>query len=120
MPGRNATGTNTAISTAVVAMIGPVTSFIAAFAAASGDFPSSICRLTFSTTTMASSTTSPIASTRPSRLTVLRENRRQLLHLEADQCVERERVGSGYLVDRHQHGRLAIHVAVRIVRLGPE
>ena len=38
MPGRNATGTNTAISTAVVAMIGPVTSFIADFAASSGDF----------------------------------------------------------------------------------
>ena len=55
-------------------MIGPVTSFIAAFTASSGGFPSSICRLTFSTTTMASSTTSPIASTRPSRLTVLMEN----------------------------------------------
>ena len=38
-PGRNATGTNTAISTAVVAMIGPVTSAIAALAACSGRKP---------------------------------------------------------------------------------
>jgi len=74
MPGRNATGTNTAISTAVVAMMGPVTSPMAAFTASGGVLPPSICRLTFSTTTMASSTTSPMASTRPSRLTVLMEN----------------------------------------------
>ena len=73
MPGRNDTGTNTAISTAVVAMIGPVTSSIPALAPSSGVLPPSICRLTFSTTTIASSTTSPTASTMPSRLMVLIE-----------------------------------------------
>src|ERR1700730_5972935 len=61
---------------AVVAMIGPVTSRIAATAAAIGDTPCASCRSTFSTTTMASSTTSPIASTMPSMLTVLREKPR--------------------------------------------
>ena len=38
-PGRKATGMNTAISTAVVAMIGPITSVIALRAAASGGKP---------------------------------------------------------------------------------
>ena len=75
-PGRKATGTNTASSTAVVAMIGPVTSRIAATTAATGDNPCSSCRSTFSTTTMASSTTNPIASTMPSMLTVLSEKPR--------------------------------------------
>jgi hypothetical protein len=43
------------------------------WAAAAGDRPSSMLRSTFSTTTMASSTTMPIASTRPNRLSVLIE-----------------------------------------------
>ena len=73
MPGRKATGTNTAISTAEVAMIGPTTSFIAATAASTGDKPRSSWRSTFSTTTVASSTTSPIASTMPSMVTMLSE-----------------------------------------------
>ena len=62
MPGSNATGTNTASSTSVVAMIGPVTCIIALRAASAGSRPSScMSRCTFSTTTMASSTTRPIA-----------------------------------------------------------
>ncbi len=68
-----ATGTNTAISTAVVAMIGPVTSRIASRAASSGRKPASSWRSTFSTTTIASSTTRPMASTIPSRLSMLSE-----------------------------------------------
>ncbi len=68
-----ATGTNTAINTAVVAMIGPVTSFIAARAASKGRKPASSCRSTFSTTTIASSTTRPIARTMPSRLSMFSE-----------------------------------------------
>ena len=55
-------------------MIGPVTSRIAFFAAASGARPASSWRSTFSTTTMASSTTRPMASTMPSRLSMLSEN----------------------------------------------
>src|SRR5512144_1947859 len=66
-------GTNTAHSTSAIATIGPDTSVIARCAAASGDLPSSILRSTFSTTTIASSTTMPIASTSPNRVGVLIE-----------------------------------------------
>ena len=58
-----------------MARMGPVISAIA-FLQASGtgsSGSSSITRSTFSTTTMASSTTMPIASTRASRETVLAE-----------------------------------------------
>src|SRR6185295_3401399 len=61
----NAVGTNTAQSTSAVAMIGLVTSLMARLAASTGDKPSAMLRSTFSTTTMASSTTMPMASTRP-------------------------------------------------------
>src|SRR2546430_11612418 len=70
----NATGTNTAHSTSAMAMIGPLTSSIARWLASSGDRPSSMCRSTFSTTTIASSTTMPIASTSPNSDSVLIEN----------------------------------------------
>ena len=72
-PGMKATGTKTAISTAVVAMMGPVTSLIALRAACNGGRPASSWRSTFSTTTIASSTTRPIASTMPSRLSMFSE-----------------------------------------------
>jgi hypothetical protein len=75
MPGMNATGTNTDSSTRVIAMIGPVISdmafFVACWTVRSGS--SSITRSTFSMTTIASSTTMPIASTRASNDTVLAE-----------------------------------------------
>ena len=73
MPGMKATGTNTDNKTSVMARIGPVISAIA-FLQASGTGSSgfsSITRSTFSTTTMASSTTMPMASTRASSETVL-------------------------------------------------
>ena len=80
MPGRNAIGTNTAISTSAVAMTGPVTSTIAWRAASRGStLPSSRWRWVFSTTTMASSTTMPIARTRPKRVSVLIENPKALM-----------------------------------------
>ena len=60
-----AIGTNTAHSTSAMAMMGPVTSRMAFRVASRGDNPASILRSTFSTTTMASSTTMPMASTRP-------------------------------------------------------
>ena len=66
MPGRKAVGTKTASSTSVVATTGPVTCSIAFFAAsAAASFSSSISRCVFSTTTMASSTTMPIARMSP-------------------------------------------------------
>src|SRR4051812_45068425 len=75
IPGINATGTNTDNSTSVIAMIGAVISAMARFTASAGASSgcSSIIRSTFSTTTIASSTTIPIASTIASRETVLAE-----------------------------------------------
>ena len=75
MPGMKATGTKTDNSTRVMAMMGPVISAIAFLQASGTDSSgsSSITRSTFSTTTMASSTTMPMASTRASSETVLAE-----------------------------------------------
>ena len=56
-------GAYTAASVMVMAITGPATSRAPISAARTGDLPSSICRCTFSTTTMASSTTRPMAST---------------------------------------------------------
>src|SRR5207244_8001792 len=75
VPGKNATGTNTATRTSEVAITAPVTSFMAADAARLGSLsPSLICRSMFSITTMASSTTSPVASVMPNSVRVLIEN----------------------------------------------
>ena len=72
MPPIMAIGTNTASSTRVVATTGPATCSIARAVAAFADRPSvSIRRIVFSTTTMASSTTMPMASTSPNRVKVL-------------------------------------------------
>ena len=73
MPGMKATGTKTDSSTSVIARIAPVISPIAALAALAGDMPgfAAILASTASTTTMASSTTMPIASTIASSDTVL-------------------------------------------------
>src|SRR2546427_8544421 len=64
MPGMKATGTNTDSNTSVIAMIGAVISCIARFVASAGESSgcSSMTHSTFSTTTMASSTTMPMAS----------------------------------------------------------
>jgi hypothetical protein len=74
MPPRNATGTNTAHSTSTMAITAPETSRIASSAASNGAiFSSRIRRSTFSSTTIASSTTMPIASTSANRVSVLME-----------------------------------------------
>ncbi len=73
-PPRNAIGTNTAVSVSTMAMIGPVTSRIARSAASrAGRRSSRIWRSTFSSTTIASSTTMPIASTIANSVSVLIE-----------------------------------------------
>jgi hypothetical protein len=64
-PPRKQHGTNTALSTSVMAMTGPVISSIALSVAARTSRPLAICRSMFSSTTMASSTTMPIAKTSP-------------------------------------------------------
>ncbi len=72
MPLMKAQGTNTAHSTRATAITGPVTSSMALRAASRGGKPCSSQRSTFSTTTMASSTTMPMASTRPNSDKLLR------------------------------------------------
>ena len=63
IPGRKAAGKNTDIKTSVIPMIGANSAFIALIAASWPDMPRSILWAAPSTTTMASSTTMPIAST---------------------------------------------------------
>ena len=73
-PPMNATGINTAHSTNTIAITGPVTSCMALNVAWAGARPSSsIIRSTFSNTTIASSTTIPMASTMPNKVKVLIE-----------------------------------------------
>ena len=67
IPPMAATGINTATRTSVVAIMGAVTSLIACTVASLGSIPFSILTWTASTTTMASSTTIPMAKTRPRR-----------------------------------------------------
>ena len=67
-------GTNTAESTSAIPMTGPLSSCIALRAASLGVKPCSMWCCMPSTTTMASSTTRPIASTNPNNERVLTEN----------------------------------------------
>ncbi len=70
-----AIGTNTAHSTSVTASRAPETSRIERCAASSAPTPSSrMIRSTFSTTTMASSTRMPIASTTPNSVITLSDS----------------------------------------------
>src|SRR5262245_28621784 len=69
-----AVGIKTADSTSAMPITDPEISSIALNVASCGDSPSSLCCSTASTTTIASSTTSPIASTRPKSDSVLIEN----------------------------------------------
>ena len=73
MPGTKALGTNTAISTSEIASTAVPTSSMVWCEASFGDMPSARFRSTFSTTTMASSTTMPMASTRPNRVSMSSE-----------------------------------------------
>ena len=75
VPGKNATGTNTASRTSDDASTAPVISRIASRAPSSGGMPFSwMKRAMFSMTTIASSTTSPVASVSPKSVSVLIEN----------------------------------------------
>src|SRR3954467_8432530 len=73
MPGIKAVGTNTAASTSAMAITAVPTSSMVLCAASLGESPSAMLRSTFSTTTMASSTTMPMASTIPNNVSVFSE-----------------------------------------------
>ena len=62
IPGSIVSGTKTATSTSVVAMTDVHTSLVAQMAASRGFSPRSMCLVIFSSTTMASSTTIPMAT----------------------------------------------------------
>ena len=72
-PVMNDTGTNTAISTSVVAMTAKPISFEPLMEASTAGSPASMRRTMFSSTTMASSTTRPMASTAANNVSVLIE-----------------------------------------------
>ena len=63
-----AAGMKTAHSTSAIAISAPPTSSILLIAASRGRSPASMLRSTFSTTTIASSTTMPTASTSPNKV----------------------------------------------------
>src|SRR3984893_18039018 len=65
MPVMNTDGTNTAHSTTAIAISAEPTSSMLLRAASRGANPAAMLRSTFSTTTMASSTTMPMAKTSP-------------------------------------------------------
>ena len=84
MPGKKATGTKTEISTSEVATTAPVTSRMAAEAAVMTSVWSSwMWRWMFSKTTIASSTTRPVASVIPKRVKVLIEKPKSLTKAKA-------------------------------------
>ena len=70
----NADGMNTAHSTRAIATSAAPTSSMLRTAASCGERPAAMLRSTFSTTTIASSTTMPIASTIPNSERLLIEN----------------------------------------------
>src|ERR1700690_1696554 len=81
VPGKNDTGTKTAISTNEVAMTALVTSPMASDVALCGSQCSAaIWRCTFSMTTIASSTTRPVASVMPKSVSELIENPNTLMN----------------------------------------
>src|SRR5258706_6166639 len=80
VPGKNDTGTNTEISTSEVATTALATSFMATDVAVWESVPSSVMwRWAFSMTTMASSTTSPVASVIPKSVSELMEKPKILM-----------------------------------------
>src|SRR5438552_13229635 len=81
VPGKKDTGTNTEMSTREVATTALETSAIAAEVAACGlVWSASMCRWAFSMTTIASSTTSPVARVIPKRVSEFIEKSKSLMN----------------------------------------
>src|SRR6266567_9174348 len=81
VPGKNDTGTKTAINTSEVAITALVTSPMARDVAACGSECSmEMCRCTFSITTIASSTTRPVARVMPNKVSELMEKPNSLMN----------------------------------------
>src|SRR5699024_9495402 len=79
IPSRNAVGMNTPASTSTIEIKAVPTSSIVLCTASRGFMPSSMFREASSTTTMASSTTIPMASTKPNSVRLLSEKPKRLI-----------------------------------------
>ena len=100
VPGKKLTGTNTEISTSEVAITALVTSDMAMLVAScESATPSSRCLCTFSITTIASSTTSPVASVMPNSVSELMEKPKTLMKAKVPMS-ETGMVTAGMMVER--------------------
>ena len=100
MPPMNAVGMNTAVSTRAMAISAAPTSFMVTCAASGADRPSRSLRSTFSTTTIASSTTMPTASTSPNSVSMLMEKPRPCITAKVPMS-DTGMATSGMIVARH-------------------
>ena len=100
LPGRKEMGRNTAVSVAVVAMTAKAISRLPSSAASIIGWPSSRRRKMFSNTTMASSTTRPMAKTMPSRVSTLMEKPNAYITVKAA-MMDTGMVMAGMSVARH-------------------
>ncbi len=114
IPVMNAHGMNTHIKTSEIAMIGPDTSFIAFIAASFGDKPCSKWCSTASTTTIASSTTMPIASTSPNNERLLRLNPIPSMTAKVPTIATGTAI-SGISVARHDCRKASTTIATRMI-----
>ena len=99
-PGSSSVGTNTQEITRAVLTMGPDTSRMAAMVAGKGFSPLEMWFFTASTTTMASSTTRPMASTSPIRQMVLMEKPKNGKAMKAP-TMETGTANAGMSVPRH-------------------
>ena len=109
VPGKNDTGTNTEISTSDVATTALATSAMATDVAVCGSVPSSLMwRCAFSMTTMASSTTSPVASVIPKSVSELMEKSKILMNANVP-ISETGMVTAGMMVARQSSRKKKDH-----------
>src|SRR6266849_6774445 len=113
MPGMKAVGTKTDERTRAIAMTGLESSAMAFLAASLGARPSSMWRCTPSTTTTASSTTKPMASTNPNIESVLMEkpNSGKKTNVPTSETGSASGVRTGQLVRRHNGARFPVQPA---------
>ena len=114
VPGKNDTGTNTEISTSEVATTALDTSAMATEVAVCESVLSSlICRCAFSMTTMASSTTSPVASVMPNSVSELMEKPKILMKAKVP-ISETGMVTAGMMVARQSSRKRKITMMTMI------
>ncbi len=113
-PPRNPIGAYTAARVSVITMTGNAISRAPVSAAASGSMPSSMWRWMFSTTTIASSTTSPIASTIASSVSRFTEKPSHSIS-ESTPIRDRGIVTTGTITERSEpRNRKMIRITIRL------